>query len=44
VKLAQKQGKGNDLPQPNVGRAPRPPPLTLMVNLRPGNIQVKIKI
>jgi hypothetical protein len=24
VKLAQKQGKGNDLPQPNVGRAPPP--------------------
>jgi len=24
VKLAQKQGKGNDLPQPSVGRAPPP--------------------
>ena len=24
MKLAQKQGKGNDLPQPNVGRAPPP--------------------
>ena len=24
MKLAQKQGKGNDLPQPSVGRAPPP--------------------